>query len=185
MIKIDSSFINPEAQQHLFEMSSQVQVPANTILLEIGSVCDHLYFIENGILRNYYYDAKGNDITHWFASEGMVVTIPPSFFKRTPSQFRIEALEDMVVRNITFDQMQEAFSQSHQLERFGRLLVTEIMMVLGQKIMDLQTKSAEERYNDLLEDHPDIFQRAKLGHIATYLGITQQSLSRIRANISS
>ncbi len=133
------------------------------------------------MLRNYYYDPKGNEITHWFASEGMLVTIPPRFFNRKPSTFRIEAIESSILRTITYAQMENAFDQSRKLERFGRILVTEIMTVLGRKIIDLQTKTAEERYDDLLQEHPDIFQRAKLGHIATYLGITQQSLSRIRS----
>ena len=69
-----------------------------------------------------------------------------------------------------------------QLERFFRLLVTDVMIMLGKKIIDLQTQSAEFRYNQLLITHPDIFKRAKLGHISRYLGITQQSLSRIRAH---
>jgi len=93
----------------------------------------------------------------------------------------MEAIEQTTGRALSFDQLEEALKESIQLERFIRLLVTDIMILLGRKVIDLQTQSAEYRYDQLLETHPDIFKRAKLGHISGYLGIKQQSLSRIRA----
>jgi len=148
----------------------------------MGSVCKQIFLIEQGMFRNHYYDGKGNDITHWFAGKEMIVTAPPSFFRQEPSFFGIEAVDDSIVKALTFDQMEKKLHQSHRLERFVRILTTEVMIQLGQKIVSLHTKSAEDRYDDLLKAHPDIFNRAKLGHIAGYLGIKQQSLSRIRAS---
>ncbi|MEM6320525.1 MAG: cyclic nucleotide-binding domain-containing protein [Bacteroidota bacterium] len=153
---------------------------AKEMVVSIGDVCDKIFLIEKGMLRNFYYDRKGNDITHWFASEHMIMTIPPSFFKREPSNFGIEAIEDTIVQAMSFHQMEEELKKSIKLERFYRLLATDIMIMLGRKVIDLQTQTAEYRYDQLLQTHPDIFQRAKLGDIAGYLGIKQQSLSRIR-----
>lgn len=181
MIKIDLNAIDPEVHQILFQQSSRLNFQRNEIVVEFDSICNHIFYIEKGMLRNFYYDRSGNDITHWFAREQMIVTAPPSFFHREPSFFAIEAIEETSVRALTYDQLEDAFQSSHSLERFFRLLVTDVMIKLGRKIIDLQTKTAEERYYELIEMHPDIFHRAQLGHIAGYLGIKQQSLSRIRA----
>lgn len=183
MIKIDLDSLHKEVYHALFERSVPERFQRNAVVLEIGAMCNHLYYIEKGMLRNHYYDRKGNDITHWFASEDMIVTSPPSFFQREPSFFRIEAIEETHVRAISKEQLDKALEESQHLERFFRLLVTDIMIMLGRKIISLQTQNAEDRYNELLETHPDIFQRANLGHIAGYLGIKQQSLSRIRASM--
>jgi len=182
MVTIDWETVDAEIKE-LFATQTEVRsFSRDELLLSAGSVCDHLYLIEEGMLRNFYLDPKGNDITHWFSGKDTLVTAPPSFFKREPSFFSIEAIEDTTARVITYQQLEQVFALAPKLERFGRELAIETMITLGQKVIDLQTKTAEERYNDLLATHPNIFQTAKLGHIAGYLGITQQSLSRIRAN---
>ncbi|MEM9936758.1 MAG: Crp/Fnr family transcriptional regulator [Bacteroidota bacterium] len=180
MIKIDLTSLDQEVYDTLFEWSSLKEFKANEVVIELGSTCNYLFLIEKGMLRNFYYDQKGNDITHWFACEDMITTVPPSFFNLEPSIFGIEAIEDTTARVLTRSQLEEGFQNSIELERFVRLLTTNIMIALGRKIVALQTKSAEDRYDDLIASHPDIFYRAKLGHIAGYLGIKQQSLSRIR-----
>lgn len=182
MIKIDRDLINDEVSQILFVESRKISFKRNDIVIKPGKTCDFLFLIEKGMLRSFYHDRKGNDITNWFAKEEMMITSSQSFFKRTPSFSGIEAIEDTLVWAITYDQLQNGFEKSKSLERFVRLAVTEIMLEVGKKAISLQIKNAEERYRDLINHYPDIFQRAKLGHIAGYLGITQQSLSRIRAN---
>ncbi|MEL6867760.1 MAG: Crp/Fnr family transcriptional regulator, partial [Bacteroidota bacterium] len=108
------------------------------------------------------------------------ITVPPSFFSQAPSSFNIEAIEKTSVRAVTHEQLERVLQKEPHLERYFRIIVVEIMIALGQKIVHLLTKSAEERYQEMIEKYPDIFSRANLGHIAGYLGITQQSLSRIR-----
>lgn len=181
MIRIDLNALEDDVKMVFFEKTELVSFDTNEVVVELGKVCKYLFLIEKGMLRNYYYDQKGNDITHWFASEDMIVTAPPSFFRQEPSTFRIEATEPTTVYAISYEKLNKEFEKSIHLERFFRELVTEIMITLGQKIISLQTKNAEYRYDELLRTHPDIFQRAKLGHIAGYLGMRQQSLSRIRA----
>ncbi len=182
MIKIDKNLINNDALHALLVRSKKITFQRNEIVIETGKTCNYIFFIRKGMLRSFYYDRKGKDITNWFANEDMIITAAQSFFRREPSFLRIEAIEDTVVRAISYDQLEEVFKKYQSLERFGRLVMTEIMMAVGKKAIYLQVKSADERYHELIKTHPDIFQRAKLGHIAGYLGITQQSLSRIRAN---
>jgi len=183
MIKIDTNLMKGEAFSHLFEKSELITFKKGDIIVESGKVCKYLFLVENGLLRNFYYDGKGNDITHWFAKEEMLATVPQSFFNQEKSFFNIEAIEDTQTRIFSYQNLEDAFQQSRIVERFGRILITQIMITLGQKVVDLQTKSAEKRYEELIDNYPDIFRRANLGHIASYLGITQQSLSRIRSSV--
>ncbi|CAM1345436.1 Crp/Fnr family transcriptional regulator [Tenacibaculum amylolyticum] len=181
MIKIDPTLIDDDVFQTLFVTSTELHFKRNEIIVESGKVCNYLFLVQKGMLRSFYYDKKGNDITNWFSSEDMLITSAHSFFKRHPSFLNIEAIEDTTVRAITHQQLEEAFQKSHSLERFGRLFTIEVMLAVGKKAIYLQTKSAKERYHELLKTYPDIFNRAKLRHIAGYLGIAQQSLSRIRS----
>ena len=82
------------------------------------------------------------------------------------------------------DTLNRLCDENHEVERFGRLLTLRMLMELNNKMMDLQFKTAKERYLSLMEKHPDIFNRVNLGHIASYIGITIQSLSRIRSEVS-
>ena len=182
MIKIDSAILNSEAFTSLLEKVESLTFKKGEVILKGGEICKYLFIVENGLLRNFYYDGKGNDITHWFAKEKMIITAPESFFNQEKSFFNIEAIEDTRVIAIRFEVLEKAFEGSKAIERFGRILTTQIMITLGRKIIDLQTKNAEARYNEVIENYPDIFRRVNLGHIASYLGMTQQSLSRIRNN---
>ena len=182
MIKIDSTILNSEAFTSLLEKVESLTFKKGELILKGGEICKYLFIVEHGLLRNFYYDGKGNDITHWFAKEKMIVTAPESFFNQEKSLFNIEAIEDSKVIAISHEILEQAFENSKTIERFGRILTTQIMITLGRKIIDLQTKNAKARYNELIKNYPDIFRRVNLGHIASYLGMTQQSLSRIRNN---
>lgn len=182
MIKIDPNTLKSDVFKALFEKAESLSFKKGELILKAGEICKYMFLVKNGLLRNFYYDIKGNDITHWFAKEEMLATAPPSFFNQEKSFFNIEAIEDTQVIAIKHNILEDAFDESRVIERFGRVLTTQIMISLGRKIVDLQTKNAEARYHELIENYPDIFRRANLGHIASYLGITQQSLSRIRNN---
>lgn len=182
MIKIGSNILNSDAFTSLLEKAEAVTFEKGKLILKAGEICKYLFIVEKGLVRNFYYDSKGNDITHWFAKENMLVTAPESFFNQEKSFFNIEAIEDTRVIAIRYEVLEKAFEDSNAIERFGRILTTQIMITLGRKIIDLQTKNAKARYNEVIENYPDIFRRVNLGHIASYLGMTQQSLSRIRNN---
>lgn len=150
-------------------------------LLAVGKVCKKIYLVKEGLLRSFYYSNEGKDITHWFAPEGTALSALDSFFKERPCDYSIDALEHSVVYTITLDKLNYFFDTYHEVERLGRLFVTETIIEVAGKVKDLQFRTGIERYHLLLEKYPTIIQRAPLGKVASYLGITQQSLSRIRA----
>ncbi|WP_422351041.1 Crp/Fnr family transcriptional regulator [Flagellimonas sp.] len=153
------------------------------LLLEAGQRCDYFYFVLKGFIRIYYLDLDGNEITHWFSSENSMITSPFSFLKREENILFFEALEDTELILITSEQLNTIISQFQSTEKAFRNLYAEFAMVLSRRVIGIQTETAEERYLKLMKEHPYLFQKAKLGHIASYLGITAQSLSRIRKNL--
>ena len=106
-----------------------------------------------------------------------------NYFKKEENILYIEALEDTELLLISSEQFKKIINENKSLDSEVRKLYAEFAMTFSRRIMDLHTKSAEQRYLKLIKSHPYLFQKAKLSHIASYLGITQQSLSRIRKNI--
>lgn len=153
------------------------------VFLEHKKRCDYMYFIVKGFVRLYYLDLEGNEITHWFSSENMFITSPFSFFKGESNILNFEALEDSELLLITKDEWSELRAKIEQADKAIGSIATEFAMSLSRRIMSIHTESAEHRYLKLLEEHPLIFQKATLGHIASYLGIAQPSLSRIRRKL--
>ncbi len=152
-------------------------------IIEQGKVCKYLYFIEHGLARSYYINEKGKDITVWFFAENNVMTGVESFFQRKPSMYEMEFLENSIVYAISYQNLNLLFDKYHELERFGRLLSIRLLTEVVDKLIAMQFQSAKERYQFMINKFPNISYRAPLGHIASYLGITQETLSRIRAQI--
>ena len=153
------------------------------LFLKEGQRCSHLYFILSGFVRVYYYDLQGNEITHWFSAKDSTITSPFSFVKQEPNVLCFEALEDTELLLISAKQIAKLISYLPELSEAFRNMNAEFAMVLSRRIMSIHTETAEERYLKLMQEHPLLFQKAKLSHIASFLGVTQQSLSRIRKNI--
>lgn len=149
-------------------------------LFQEGDICRHVFFIEKGIVRLFYYSNSGKDITAWFFAENSTITAIDSFYYHKATHDYCELLEDSVIYTIKYSDLEKLLAQ----EKSSRL-VFHVLYELMRKITDFMTsmkfQSAQERYNTMLKDHPHIFQRASLGHIASFLGITQETLSRIRA----
>jgi len=153
------------------------------VFLEEGQRCDYFYYVLKGFIRVYYMDLEGNEITHWFTAEDSMITSPFSFFKQEKNILYFQALEDTDLLMISRQQLDTIISQFKSTEKAVRNLYAEFAMILSRRIMSIHTETAEDRYMNLLKEHPLLFQKAKLSHIASFLGITPQSLSRIRKNI--
>lgn len=176
--------------EDLFEwnISLKLDLTTNTqkkgeLFLEEGQRCDFFYYVLKGFVRIYYLDIEGNEVTHWFSAENSMITSPFSFFKKEKNILYFEALEDTELLLINSHQLDKIMSQSKETGKAYRHLLAEFAMILSRRIMSIHTLTAEERYLKLMKEYPLIFQKAKLSHIASFLGITQQSLSRIRKNI--
>ncbi|MEI6950417.1 Crp/Fnr family transcriptional regulator [Paraflavisolibacter sp. H34] len=156
----------------------------NDILLEEGTVCNDYYFLTSGFVRAYTYDKNGNDITTNFYSGNQVVCELSSFFKRQPTGETFQALTDCHAWCISYDQLQVAFHSLPEFREFNRLVLVGAYAELKQRMLNMLHLTAEERYNLLVASQPEIFRHAPLKHVATYLGITSTSLSRIRKEVS-
>ncbi len=161
----------------------KVNLPKGTQILEQGQTCKKLYFIEKGLARSYYYNEKGKDVTVWFFSDNNLMVSVESFFQQKPSLYQMELLENSITYEISYDNLQKLFDKYHCVERFGRRVSIDLLTDLVDKLNAIQFQTAKERYAFLIDKYPDIAYRAPLGHIASYLGITQETLSRIRSEI--
>lgn len=170
---------NAKAEQ-IAEKFKRRQTARNEYLLVEGSVCSESHIIEEGIMRSYIYDLEGNDITTAFCSKQMFASDLLSFFKRIPSKENIQALTDCQTWYITYDDMQESFHAIPEFREFGRLNIINQFGTLHQRMLSMLQQTAEQRYSDLVYTNPEILQHVPLKYIATYLGITDTSLSRIR-----
>jgi CRP-like cAMP-binding protein len=150
-----------------------------SILQREGRICNEIYFIEKGIARTFYYKNE-KDITYWIAAENEFVGAMASFCSRTLSNKWVETLEDSVIWVFDYYKIERLLQQSIELERMGRLFAYYGITMLEKKFDDFHFLSAKERYTLLIDKHPEIIQRVSLGIIASYLGITQETLSRIR-----
>ncbi|WP_040281661.1 Crp/Fnr family transcriptional regulator [Psychroserpens damuponensis] len=168
-----------EAEQDILDMVLLENVPKGHLLLKEGQTCDRLYFIAEGTVRTYHYQ-KGKDITYWIYPENMITTSWHSYILRKPSSEYIETTEDSVLMSLSYNQWQELYLKHAKLERFGRLVIEEQMALLDDFFKGYYFLSAKEKYALLTSAFPTITQRANLGHIASMLGISQETLSRIR-----
>ncbi|MDB4286260.1 Crp/Fnr family transcriptional regulator [bacterium] len=179
-IEQSSGQLSPKLKAEISSMTKIERHPKAAILLREGEVCRKVFFVEKGCLRFYYYDDEGKDITHWFVFEGEFITEIDSVFQQKPSEFYIEALEDCTLNTFIFADFIALIGEHKQITMFSFMLMMKSIIELGEKVKDLQFRNAEIRYKNLIEKHSDILLRVPLSYIASYLGITQQSLSRIR-----
>ena len=152
----------------------------NVLLEQPGNFSKQVYFIEKGLVRAFYYK-KEKDITHTFFEEDNFIVAFESIFFNRAHPYGLEIIEQSTVRAVSYTQL-DALCNTIPAFKDHRLWVAlKIISRLSEKIYSLQFRSAEQRYKDLLNTTPNILLRAPLGHIASYLGITQQTLSVIRA----
>ncbi len=132
------------------------------------------------MLRGYYFN-EDKEITHWFARENEFATCFYAFITRESSLEYIQALEDSKVVAIRYEDLQLIYKNFPETERIGRLITEQYYIRLESRLLGLQFTTAKERYQKLEETQADLLQRVSLGQIAAYLGISQETLSRIRA----
>lgn len=154
--------------------------PRKHWLLQPGQVSDRLYFIEQGVIRGYYLK-DDREVTSWFMREGDFIISIVSFYLRQPAREYIELLEDSVVWSITYTQLQQLYRDYPEFNTVGRLLTEKYYMLSELRSQNLRMQTAPERYDQLLVDFPDIFRRVPLKYIASHLGISPETLSRLRA----
>ena len=138
-----------------------------------------MYFLESGAIRGYY-NLEGKEITHWFSFAPDFVTSFHSFITQQPAVESIQLLEGSVLWSISKENVDRLMKNYHEIERLVRIAYENYYIRLEERFVNAQFKTAAERYQNLLQQTPHILERVPLGYIASYLGISQETLSRIR-----
>ncbi len=168
----------------LFEPSLRtITIPAKQLYLSEGQVCRELGFINRGSFRVYYM-SDGKEINTHFCFENEFVMDYDSFLQQKPSRYWIQALEDAEIVVFNLQTLQNAYHHSHHWERFGRIMAEYSYTHTTSRVESFLFMDAEQRYLNLLTTQPTILDRVPLYHIASYLGIERESLSRIRKKIT-
>lgn len=173
---------------HEAEVLRQLFIPKKyrkrQYILNAGDVCRHMVFVEKGLLRLFTVDDRAHEHVMQFALEGWWITDMGSFLSGESAIYNIEALEDSEVLLLTGEGMEQLISRVPVVERYFRLLMQNHIIALQRRIRVVQTFTAEEKYQKLLEIQPGIVNRAPQQYIASYLGITPETLSRIRKQLA-
>ena len=164
---IDSSFIQQEKGK-------------GTLLVAQGDICRNLYFLTKGISRSYSLK-DGQDITTWFGFKHDFITSFTSFFPKAPSYESIEMLSDGTVYQISYHELVKIRTASVEIERIINHFSFLYTVQLEQRLFDIQTLTAAEKYKRILEQEPHLIQSISNKYLASYLGITRETLSRIRS----
>ena len=155
----------------------------NEFLLKQGQISNDYLFLEKGFIRVFTYDTNGNEVTTNIYSKNSIVFEPASYIKRTPTKENIQALTNCKTWIVKHDVFQILFHSIPEFREFGRANLVNGFIALKERTLDMINLTAEQRYEQLLNTRSDIFQNVPLKYMASYLGITDTSLSRIRKEI--
>jgi CRP-like cAMP-binding protein len=153
-------------------------------LLPMNRTAHHYWFLESGFVRSFAFDPEGKDVTTHFYGPGDIVIDWPSFFMRSPTKENTQALTDCVGWQLDFESFQQLFHSIEAFREAGRGRLVKSYFELKRHHLSMVTDTAKDRYLKLIQDHPAIVQNVSLKQIASYLGITDTSLSRIRKEIA-
>lgn len=165
-------------KEHILE----VNFPKHHIIIQADKVEKNIYFIKKGIARTFS-TIDENEITFSFGKEGDTIASLKSYIANQKGYENIELLEDCELYELNTQKLQSLFNANIEIANWGRKFAENELIKAEERLISRQLGTATERYTELLKNFPDLIQRVSLGHIASYLGITQVSLSRIRTNI--
>lgn len=171
--------LNVDQQKQLCQLVQVSDHPKDDVLVEKGEVCDRLYFVVAGVLRSAT-DYEDKEVTRWLCFADHFATAYFSFTYRQPSEDTICALTDVKLLSISYHSLQYLIAQDTIWVDLNRRLLEHYYTILLERVMSFQTQSTAERYERLLDEQPTIEDEVPLGCIASYLGMTQETLSRIR-----
>jgi len=172
--------ISSEIESELNSRIKTYQKKKGDFFLKQGQNDSSLFILEQGLVR-VFFQKEDREINSWFAVENELIGSIFPLYANKPSFENIQFLEDSLIYSISSQDLNDLYKTFPQLNLIGRKIAEKLCEILEERIISLHTENAEERYKALLLKHPDLIQRVNLGHIASYLGITQETLSRIRS----
>ena len=169
-----------EGRRQIESILIREEFPKGAIALNEGEVAHEIVFVGKGMLRQYYYK-NGKDVTEHFSYEGCILMCIESLLKQEPTRLVAEALEPATVYLLPYDRLLKLSEDIREINIFYRK-VLEFSLITSQiKADSWRFETARERYNLLMKTHPEVIKRAPLSHIASYLLMTPETLSRVRA----
>ncbi len=149
------------------------------VATQIGDVENYFYYVHEGVIRGYAIK-EGEDVSIGFSYKGDYSGAYDSLLSRTPSEWCMQAVTKTSTLRIYFERLHELFDQHKNFERWGRLFNAQMLMLMSKRQVESRSFSAEERYDRLMNQSPHLFQLVPQKHIASYLGMTAETLSRLR-----
>lgn len=153
-------------------------------LLQEGDICRELTFVEKGALYSYSVDSKGNQHVLRFAFDGWWIADLQSFFTNSPSTFNIEVLADSELLMLDRQNHEKLLEEIPAYERYHRIILQNAYVALQQRVENALGLTAEEKYARLIQHNPEFMNRVPLNLVASYLGMSPETLSRVRGNFS-
>jgi CRP/FNR family transcriptional regulator, anaerobic regulatory protein len=162
-----------------------IRIPKGKLLLSEGDICEKLCFLGSGLVRGYYLAEDGiggfADVTEWFAAENDFFLAAESFINQTPARECIEALESSVIVYITKSDLYHLYQQDPHVNGIGRMIAEHFLLVHLQQLREMRTLSASEKLEVFRSRSANLFQRVPQKHIASYLGISENYVSKLKA----
>jgi len=178
--------ITPVNENEWIVFSSKLEyaeIPKKEVILKMGKVENYLYYIEEGMIR-YYIPKDENDLTFGFGFENELASGYDSFITRTPCSYEIQALTPTKIWRLNHSDLSEIYNETSVGNKLGRLITEMLFVKEIKRELSLLNETAENRYLNLFNERPEVLQKIPLKHIASYIGVTPQALSRIRKRIS-
>ena len=152
--------------------------------LESGEIQKEMGFICQGLIRRYFINDQGNEITTGFTKEKEYITDYPAFIRQKPTKYFLQCLEPSIIVKLPYHTIQESYKKFKNSEMQGRFIAEMVLTVLSDRVESFLFNTAEERYLKFIAENPDLMQRVSLTDLSSFLGIKRQSLSRIRNKMS-
>ncbi|HLP95173.1 MAG TPA: Crp/Fnr family transcriptional regulator [Saprospiraceae bacterium] len=171
--------ISDAFQEALTQRVRQQVFRKKELILDAAQVCRNSYFIESGILRLYYLK-DGREISEFFSSENDWMNSPRSFMQQKTDVYYIDAIEDSTVLSLNIRDLGYLFDHFPEMETYARMDMGSTFGYMLERLTSMRFSSAKEKYAHFLQTYPHIYHRIPLGMAASYMGITQETLSRLR-----
>lgn len=177
------ALITDKEFDHSKKYFSKINLNKGDFFVHESQICKQIAFVNRGSLRTFYFNNKAEEVTHCFRTEGTTITSFRSFILQEPSLLSIKALEETELIVIDYDDLQKLYSTSMAWQNIGRMLAEKAYVSMEEYASVLNNESAKEKYVRLLNEHSEILHKVNVEHIASYLGVTRRTLSRIRQEI--
>lgn len=178
-----SALLSDDALDKFASILVRIELKKGAKFLDEEQICEHICYVYKGMVRQFYFKNK-KDLTEHFTYEDDVFICIESFLRQRPSRLMVEALENTVLYGIPHDPVLKLAAECYEVEVMYRRLLENSLILSQRKADSLRFETAGERYVRLLKEHPDIIQRAPLSHIASFLLMTPETLSRVRASLT-